>query len=81
VENGSIDVSELGVDRRERGYRVPFAEDEHVLAQPGRISDVQTQETAVVERDERYGRGEGTAGMETLVHGLPALLQCQQPDI
>ena len=78
---GAIEVAELGIDRRERGNRMPLAEDEQILTRARRVGDVHVDEAAVVERDERDGCGERAAGVQALVDGITALLERQQPDV
>ena len=81
AQHRAVEVAELGVDRRQRGDRVPLAEDEQVLPAPRRIDDVDVDESAVVQRHERDGGGERAAGVQALVDGVAALLEAQQPDV
>ena len=80
-QDGSIEVSELGVNRGEGGHRVPLAEHEEILPGPRRIGDIDVDEAAVVERDERDGGRERPAGVKALVDGIAALLEREQPDV
>ena len=75
LQHRRVEVTELGVDRRERGHRVPFAEHEQILSAPRRIGDVDVHEAAVVERDERDRGGERAAGVQALVDRVAALLE------
>ncbi len=77
AKDRAIEVPQLGVDRRERGDRVPLAEDEQVLPGTGGVGDVDVEEAAVVQRDERDRGGERAARVEALVHRVAALLECQ----
>ena len=81
LQHGSIEVSELRVDRGQRGHRVPLAEHEEILPGARRIGDVDVDEAAVVQRDERNGRRERAAGVKALVDGIAALLEREQPDV
>ena len=81
AQDRPVEVAQLGVDRRQRGDRVPLAQDEQVLPAPRRIDDVDVDEAAVVERDERDGGGEGAARVQALVDGVAALLEAQQPNV
>ena len=80
-QDGSIDISELRVNRGQRRHRVPLAEHEEILSGPRRVGDVDIDEPAVVERDERDGRRERAAGVKALVDGIAALLEREQPDV
>ena len=77
----SIEIPELRVDRRERGDGVPLAEHEEILPGPRGIGDVDVDEAAVVQRDERNGRRERAAGVKALVDRVAALLEREQPDV
>ena len=81
AQHRRVEVAQLRIDGRERRHRVPLAEHEQVLPGPRGIGDIDVDESAVVERDERDRRREGAAGVEALVDGVPALLERQQPDI
>ena len=79
VENRSIEISQLGIDRRHCRDRVAFAQHEEILTAAGRIGDVDIDEAAVIQRDEGDCRRKCSAGMKTLVDGCPALFQREQP--
>src|SRR5688572_33361613 len=81
LQDGAIEISELGVDRRERGNRVPFAEHEQILTRTRRVGDIHVDKATVVQRDERNRRRERASGMETLVDRIATLLECEQPDV
>ncbi len=80
-QHRTVEVAELGVDRRERGDRVPLAEHEQILSAPRRIGDVDVDEPAVEQRDERDRRRKRAARVQALVDGITALLERQQPDV
>ena len=75
AQHRAVEVAELGVDRRQRRDRVPLAEDEQILPAPRRIGDVDVDEAAVVQRDQRDRGGERAAGVQALVDGVAALLE------
>ena len=81
AKDRTVEVAELGVDRRQRGDRVALAQHEEILAPPRGIDDVDVHEPAVVQRHERDRRRERAAGVEALVHGVAALLEAEEPDI
>src|SRR5206468_2804515 len=81
LQDRSIEIAELGVNRRQRRHGVPLAEDKQVLLAAGRIDDVDVQESAVVQGHERNGGRKSTAGMKALVYGVAALLQRQEADV
>ena len=78
---GGVDRALLGQTGVEHVHRVPLAEREQVLSTTSGIDDVDVHEAAVVQGHERNGGREGAAGVETLVHGVAALLEGQQADV
>ena len=81
LQHRSIEIAQLRIDRSERRDRMPLAEDEEILSGPRRVGDVDVDEAAVVERDERNSRRERAAGVKALVDGVAALLERQQPNV
>ena len=81
TEHRTIEIAELGVDRRERRHRVPLAQHEQILPGARRVGDVDVDEPAVVQRDERNRRRERASRVQALVYRVAALLQRQQPDV
>jgi len=61
VQEFLVKVTELGVDGCERGDGVSFTEGEDILAATGGVGDVEPDEAAVEERDEREDGGERSA--------------------
>src|SRR5262245_20246566 len=80
-EHRSVDVTELRVNRGERRDRMPLAEHERVLTSSRRIRNVEIQEPAIEQRDERHRGRERAAGVQSLVDGVAALFQRQETDV
>jgi hypothetical protein len=68
-----IKVTKLGVDGRERGDRMAFAEREHVLSGLGGVFDIEMKEAAIEKRDQGNCRREGSSGVETVIDGIATL--------
>src|SRR5690606_21139140 len=81
AQDGSIEVAELGVDRGHGRDGVALAQHEEILAAARRIDDVDVDEPAVVERDERDGGREGAAGVQALVDSIAALFEVERADV
>src|SRR6185312_14475879 len=58
-----------------------LAEDECVLTRARWILNVEIQESAIEQRDQRDGGGKRSTGVQTLVGGIAALPDGQNPDI
>jgi hypothetical protein len=60
---------------------VAFAQDESVLAQASGVGDINVDKAAIVQGNQRNCRRKCSACVKTLVDGVAALLQGQQPDV
>ena len=80
-QNALIEIPQIRIDGREGRNRVALTEDEHVLAGSRRVRDIDVEEAAVKERDQRYGGGKGAARVHSFVRGVPALLQSEDADL
>ena len=77
---GRFEVSELGENVIFQ-CRESLPQHEEILAGPRRVGDIDVDEAAVVQRDERDGRRKRAAGVKTLVDGIAALLEREQADV
>ncbi len=81
LEHFFAEVTQVRIDRGQRCDGMPLAEREHVLPAPGRISDIEIDKAAVKERCQRNDSGKGAARMQTLVHGVAALLHVADANV
>jgi hypothetical protein len=76
-----IEITEVRVDGRHGGYRVAFAQREHVLAAPCRILNIDIEKSPVEQRYQRSRGRESSARMQPPIDGIARLLKRQQTDI
>src|ERR1700737_337230 len=81
LEDSPGEEAQLRIDGRERRDGVTFAENEQVLAAARRVGEIGNYEAAIIQRDQRNHGGEGSARVQTAVHGPAALLQRRDPDV
>ena len=77
----SVEVSQLRIDGSERSDGMTLAQGKQILAAASGIGDIETDKSAVVKRDQGNGGGEGSAGVQSLIDGIPALLQRQDANV
>ena len=77
----SVEISQLRIDGSEGSDGMPLAQGKQILTAASGIGDIETDKSAVVKRDQGNGGGEGAAGVESLIDGIPALLQRQDANV
>ena len=73
AQNAFVKIAKLGIDRRERGYRMSLTQREYILPAFSRVFDIEPKKSAEKKCDEGDHRRECSTGMETMIYSVTAL--------